>query len=283
MKKLITFSALLSLFIGIEVASAQYNEPEMQSLESPKNLFDEGYKTGLGFTLNLNDFGFGAGVQLRKGLSSYTEGIFNLKIAGLRDPSEQTYIDYYFGGRTIPSKYRRVITFPATVGLKRRIFARQISDNFRVHTSMTLGPTLALTTPYFEDTNGNSFREDDFNEFGNFEPIKDIFQGLKDSETKWGWTGDLVLGIDFGDNFARLQTFQFGYSFYYFQNGIQILEPFKPDRNEQGIIIDPNGNGVLELDPNGDGLFDDNELLRANDPTKYFGSAQITFIFGWMW
>ena len=64
---------------------------------------------------------------------------------------------------------------------------------------------------------------------------------------------------------------------------MQILEPYKPNINNAGQIIDPNGNGILELDPNGDGLFDDNELIKANKATNYFGSAQITFIFGWMW
>tara|TARA_R110000868_G_scaffold235273_3_gene489047 strand:+ start:17503 stop:18330 length:828 start_codon:yes stop_codon:yes gene_type:complete len=266
---------LFILTLNVNMVQAQYGEPEIQSIEAPKNLFDEGYKSGFGFSFNLNDFGFGIGTQLRKGFGPYTEGIFNLKIAGLRDPSEQTYIDYYFGGRTIPSKYKRVITFPITVGLKRRVFAREISDNFRVHTSMSFGPTFALTTPYFKESSisTNGFRESDSRQFAVYEPVIDIFQGLKDAETLWGWTGDLVLGIDFGDNFARLQTFQFGYSFYYFKEGIQILEPFKPIRDQNGNYKDIDGNFIV----------DDDGLERANDPTDFFGSAQITFIFGWMW
>ncbi len=269
----------LSLFLFVLILNAnnvfaQYGEPEIQSIEAPKNLFDEGYKTGLGFSFNLNDFGFGIGTQLRKGLGSYTEGLLDLKIAGLRDPSEQTYIDYYFGGRTIPSKYKRVITFPLTVGLKRRFFARQVSDNFRVHTAMSIGPTLALTTPYFKDYTENGYRESS-NQFPIYEPILDIFQGLKDAETKWGWTGDVVLGIDFGDNFARLQTFQFGYTFNYFKDGIQILEPFQAQRN-------PNGTPVYIETPLGSGFYE-LQTEPYNDPTKYFGSAQVTFIFGWMW
>lgn len=274
--KIFTFLLLLFILIlGLGDAKAQYGEPEIQSIEDPKNLFDEGYKNGIGFIFNLNDFGFAAGTQIRKGLGPYTEGILNIKIAGLRDPSEQTYIDYVFGGRTVPSKYKRVITFPITLGLKRRVFARQISDNFRVHTAMSIGPTLALTTPYFSDFNENGFRENNSATYGTFEPVLDIFQGLKKSDTQWGWTGDLVLGIDFGDNFARLQTFQFGYSFYYFKNGIQILEPFQAQRNPDGspkFADRLNSNGVLEL------------LTEPyNDPSKYLGSAQITFIFGWMW
>lgn len=271
MKKLLV---LLFIVFGItaQEAKAQYGEPEIQDIVQPKNLFDEGYKTGLGFTFALSDFGFGAGVQLRKGLSAYNEALLTFKIAGLRDPSEQTYIDYYFGNRTIPSKYQRIITFPLSVGLKKRLFASQISDNFRVHTSLSVGPTLAITLPYFRDYNNNGYREADFSRYGfGVEPVLDIFQGWDDSSTEFGWNGEFVLGIDFGDNFARLQTLQFGYTFHYFNNGLQILEPFGPALNENGSIID-----------------DDNDLLpdrfvRTNDPMNYFGSAQITFIIGWMW
>lgn len=283
MKKNTTLFLLFILLLSSDTAFAQYGEPEVQGVDAARNLFDEGYKTGIGFSFNLNDFGFGAGVQLRKGLNPYTEGLLNFKIAGLRDPSEQTYIDFYFGNRTIPSKYKRVVTFPLTVGLKRRLFANQISDNFRFHTSIVIGPTFALTTPYFQDYNNNGYRESNTSQFAEFEPVQDIFRGLKDAETQWGWTGDVVLGIDFGDNFAKLQSFQFGYTFNYFRDGMQILEPYRPNINDAGQIIDNNGNGVLELDPNNDGLFDDSELLKANDATKFFGSAQITFIFGWMW
>ncbi|MBO6523338.1 MAG: hypothetical protein JJ971_05890 [Balneolaceae bacterium] len=271
MKKNRPFYLLFLLALIANPAIAQYGEPEIQSIEAPKNLYDEGYKAGFGFSFNLNDFGFGVGSQFRLGLGPYTEGLINFKIAGLRDPSEQTYIDYYFGSRTIPSKYKRVVTFPLTVGLKRRVFARQISDNFRVHTSMSFGPTMALTTPYFKDLNNNGFREANITQFSIYEPVQDIFSGLKDAETKWGWTGDLVLGIDFGDNFARLQTFQFGYSFYYFEDGLQILEPFKPFRNTNGNYIDNNNDGIADV------------FESANDKINYFGSAQITFIFGWMW
>lgn len=272
MKKPTALTTIFALILCINSVSAQYGEPEIQSIESPKNLFDEGYKTGFGIVLGLNDFGFGAGMQFRKGLSSYTEGLFNLKIAGLRDPSEQTYIDYYFGSRTIPSKFKRVITIPATIGLKRRVFAREISDNFRVHTSMSFGPVLAFAIPYFNDANNSGYREESFELGGYRERVYDVFQGWKESETELGWNGEIVLGIDFGDNFARLQTFQFGYNFYYFGNGIQILEPMEPARSPNGLIIDDNPRDTIP-----------DLYLEANDPSKFFGSAQITFIFGWMW
>ena len=193
----------------------------------------------------------------------------NFKIAGLRDPSEQTYIDYYFGSRTIPSKYKRVVTLPLTIGLKRRVFAAPISDNFRVHASASIGPSLAITTPYFDDYNENGYKETGLEGFP--EPVQDIFQGWNEAETELGWTGELILGVDFGENFAKLQTFQFGYNFYHYPDGIQILEPFKPERDADGVIIDNNNDTVAD------------NFVKNYDPMYFLGSAQVTFIFGWMW
>lgn len=270
------FIALIILISGMALpASAQYGEPEIQEIIQPKNLYDEGYRSGFGFSFALNDFGFGVGAQYRLGISPYTEALVNLKIAGLRDPSEQTHIDIYFGNRTIASKYKRVITFPTTIGVKRRLFAQQISDNFRVHTSLSGGPSLAVVLPYFKDFNENGYREDDIFRYGQFgvEPINDIFQGWSDAKWELGWSGEFVLGIDFGDNFARLQTLQFGYTFYYFDQGLQIMEPNSPIIDSRGGIVDNNGDGFPDF-PEG--------FQSANEPVKYFGSAQITFIVGWM-
>ena len=262
-KKSVPFSIFFILVSLPILVKAQYGEPKIQEIIEPKNLYDEGYKRGFGFSFNLNDFGFGAGMQYRIGLGPYSEGLINFKIAGLRDPREQTHIDIYFGNRTIASKYQRVITFPATIGYKRRLFASQVTDNFRIHTSFNFGPSFALSIPYFRDFNENGYREDDYTRFGpnGVEPINDIFQGWKDAKSEFGWTGEFLLGIDFGENFGRLQTLQFGYNFYYFDKGLQTLEP-------KSVVFDSQGNG---------------DLVDANGKVNYFGSAQITFIIGWMY
>ena len=268
MKHLFIIFSVIVLFTS--PAFGQFNEPDMQKIVQPKNLYEEGYRRGLGFSFNLNDFGFGAGIQYRVGLSPYREALINLKIAGLRDPSEQTHIDFYFGNRTIASKYRRVITFPTTIGFKQRLFSRTISDNFRVHTAMAFGPSFAVSLPYFDDRNENGYREADFFTYGyDVEPVNDIFQGWNDAQSEFGWNGELVIGIDFGDNFGRLQSFQFGYSFYYFQNGLQLMEPRQPII-ENGSFVDNDGDGLAD--------FED-----AYGPVNFFGSAHITFVIGWMW
>lgn len=253
--------------IGDEYA---FGEPEVEGYDISRNLYDEGFRSGLGFRIGLNDFGLQLGAQYRRALRPYTEALVSLSVSGVRDPSEQTYIDYYFGNRVVPSKYKRVLSTPLTLGIKQRFFPDQITDNFRVHGSVSLGGAMMFALPYFEDYNSNGFREANINEFAIYEPVNDVFEGWNQLETELAFTGEWVLGIDFGENFAQLQSFQFGYTFYYMPNGIQIMEPFKPIR-ENGLIVDVNQDQV----PDG--------YERANDVVNYLGSVQITFVFGKMW
>lgn len=249
-----------------EKAFAQFNEPELEEAVLPRNLYDEGYRTGIGLNAFINDFGFGIGADFRKGISPYTEMTFTVRIAGLRDPSEQTFIGF-FGQQTIPNKYNRAIVFPALIGVKKRLFPEELSDNFRVYASVAAGPALVFTYPYFDDRNDNGFRE---NFVGSFEQINDVFTGWSDGSTEFGWNGELALGVDFGENFAKLNSFKFGFLFYYFSNGLQILEPNRPNLAQDGSLQqDPITGGVL-LEPN-------------TGPRKYFGSPQISFTFGGMW
>lgn len=268
MKNSLSFLLLAALLLTSSSAFAQFGEPPVEKKIEPRTLFEEGYKTGFGINLSLNDFGFGLGGQFRKGLNPYTEGLLTLKMMGLKDPTEQTFINYQFGFRTIPNKYRRAISIPMYLGLKKRFFAREISDDFRVFGALSGGPVFAISYAYFNDLNDNGFRENDTFTYGFQERTYDLFNGFKESDTHWGVGGEIQLGIDFGDNFANLSSMQFGYTFNYFDQGIQILEPNKP------VII----NGEVQFQENG---FVQTE--PANDPRKYFGSAQISFVFGWMW
>ncbi|MDR9419533.1 hypothetical protein [Gracilimonas sp.] len=281
MKKSIFFTLILFLSLSLNQSFAQFGEPEVQERDNPRNLFDEGYKTGFGFNFLLSDFGFGAGGQFRIGLNPYTEAIINLKISALKDPSEQTFTDF-LGYRTIPEKYKRVISIPLYIGLKKRFFAEAISDNFRAFSSLSVGPTFAFSYDYFNDFNENGFRENDARIYGGTERVNDIFTGWGNGDTHWGLGGELVIGVDFGDNFANLSTVQFGYTMNYFPDGIQVLEPCQPDLNR----LNQTPNDPCSLGPNivpvggGDQFA---PLENAHDPRKYFGSAQINFIFGWMW
>ena len=283
MKKLILFTLFFSLAGLGNSVFAQFGEPEVEKKEVPRNLFDEGYKTGFGFNISLNDFGVGAGGQFRFGLNSYTEALITLKMMGLKDPTEQTFIDYTFGFKTVPEKYRRVFAVPLYVGLKKRFFAHQISDNFRVYSSLSAGPAFALSYAYFTDVNDNGFRENDVSIYGFSERVNDIFAGWNQSETHWGFGGEFVIGIDFGENFSNLSSVQFGYTMNYFSEGIQVLEPCAPDLSRIGEApINPCSASSSDFVQVGQNQVNA-PIEEANGPRKYFGTAQISFIFGWMW
>ncbi len=268
MKKL--FLLILASFTLLFTSNvfAQFGEPEVRKKDVPKNLYDEGYKSGFGFVFGANDFGFGVGGQYRKVVSRYTEAHLTFKISGLKDPREQTFIDYFFGTKTVPEKYRRVIAFPVSIGLKKRFLAEDITDNFRFFGSLSGGPVFAFSYPYFNDRNDNGFRENNNVRYGTIERPNDVFTGWSEGDWRLGLSGSAELGIDFNSNFANLQSFQFGYNFYYFENGLQILEPAQP-----------------QLSPDGSPVFVDSELQTVPnfDPKKFYGSVQISFIFGWMW
>lgn len=285
MKKLIFFTLFFTLLAGGTSIYAQFGEPEVLEKDKPRNLYDEGYRTGFGFNISLNDFGVGAGGQFRLGLDSYTEAIVSLKMMALKDPTEQTYIDYYFGFRTIPEKYKRVFTIPLYIGLKKRFFAEDISDNFRVFSSLSAGPAYAFSYPYFNDLNDNGFRENNVNIYRFAEEINDIFSGWKQGDSHWGFGGEFVIGIDFGEKFKNLSTVQFGYTMNYFGKGIQVLEPCAPNLNRiNQAPINPCGFSDSTVPVTlSNGQIGQAPLEHANDPRKYFGSAQISFIFGWMW
>lgn len=285
MKNLFLFTLVFSLLFGFSTVQAQFDEPDVQKKEKPRNLYDEGYRTGFGINLSLNDFGFGAGGQFRFGLNPYTEAIVNLKLTGLKDPTEQTYIDYTFGFKTIPEKYKRVFAVPLHIGLKQRLFAQNITDNFRVYTSLSGGPVYAFSIPYFKDSNGNGFRENDpriYTEYLRPEELNDIFSGWNKSESYLGVGGELVIGVDFGEKFGNLSSVHFGYTFNYFKEGIQVLEPCKPNLN----LMNQQSPNPCEIGPSMIRVGNANDFApmeKANDPRKYFGSAQISFVFGWMW
>ncbi len=268
MKKLSIACLLLLFGFTTQNSFAQFGEPELRKREAPKNLYHEGYRTGFGFHFNISDFGVGVGGQFRRVINPGTEATLTLSVTGLRDPKEQTYIDYYFGFKTIPDKYKRVIGIPLKVGLKKRMFAEEISDNFRVFAGVGGGPMLAFSFPYFNDSNGNGFRENDGFLYGRVEQTYDIFTGWTGADTHFGWNGDISLGVDFGDDFGSLRSMQFGYSFNYFPDGIQIMQPNTAviDQNFRPVFVD----GVLQL-------------RDQYDKRKFLGSVHLNFTFGWMW
>ncbi len=268
--KYLTFILLLTFFPTKEVLFAQITEPEV--LQIPRNIsaLDENYSSGFGFNFLMNNFGFGTGMEFRRVIAPQSEIMASLRITSLRDPSEQTFTDVFFGQQVVPNKYQRALAFPLMLGLRQRVFADTINDDYRFFLSASLGPAASFSYPYFNDINNNGFRE----QFQGFvEPINDFFTGWSDGSWQWGGAGEIKVAVDIGSNFSRLSSIEFGYFFYYFPDSIQLMMPNQP------VLRQNVGPGQSQF------IFDDNGELVLEpfyDPQSFFGSPQITFTFGWL-
>lgn len=264
-------SLLFILLLTAGVASAQTNEPQVRPMSEPKTYVGQDLDYGIGLHLFIDNFGFGLGGQYRRVIGPYSQLTATLDITGVRDVSEQKF--QFFDQQVIPNKYRRVVAVPMLLGYKQRFFADKIDDNFRLYASVEGGAIWAAVIPYFKDVNGNGFRDVlRTREFIYREPVNDIFQGWKDAEDQWGVAGRLKIGVDFGENFSKLSSVEFGYNFYYFPEGIQMMEPKRAKRG-------PNGQPIPR-----DDLFGYEQCdCTYHEPMSYFGTPQISLVFGSFW
>lgn len=266
--RLLPLLCALLLLLPFSDIYAQVVEPELKRTTRVAVPLNENYQNAYGFNFLMNNFGFGTGFEFRRVVAPQTELFGTIRITGLRDASEQTFTDFFFGQQIVPNKYQRALAFPLMVGVRQRLFARTVQDDFRFFLSFSGGPVTAFSYPYFQDINNNGFRET-FVDF--FEPVNDMFSGLGDGIWHWGAAGELKVSLDIGSNFASLSSVEFGYFFYYFPDPIQIMMPFQPALNpdrrpgESGFMFE---NGELVLEP----FF---------EPQGFFGTPQITFSFGW--
>ncbi len=268
---MISRSLILAVFITVATGlsvSAQTNEPEPRAIPAPETYQKKGLSSGVGFHMFINNFGFGLGGQFRKVVGPFSQVTATIDLTGVRDVSEQRF--QFFDQQVIPNKYRRVIGAPMLVGFKHRLFPYQIADNFRLYGMVEGGAIMATVIPYFEDFNNNGFR--DVQPPHNrllIEPINDIFEGWKEATIEWGYAGRIKLGVDFGNNFKKLSSVEFGYNFYYFPQGIQMMEPRRPVLNNQGEPV-----------------YDEDQVMQTRpfyDSMSFFGTPQISLVFGSFW
>lgn len=264
------FLAIISLVIFSGPAQAQLTEPDVRSVEEPRTPLDEGLNNRIGGSIFVNNFGFGIGGTYSHALGQYTELTFFTGITGIRDVSEQSFQDFFTGQRIVPNKYNRALGFPFIFGLKKRIFPREIADNFRFFVAASGGPAMAFVYPYLNDQDNNGYRSSRIVQTPNGRQVQvfteeknDIFSGWGDGSTKWGAAGEIKVGVDLGSNFKQQSTLEIGYFFYYFDQGLQIMEPFRPTG------FDNEGFSTGQ-----DPFFDDQ---------KFFGTPQIKFTFSGWW
>lgn len=277
-KVVITAFALALIHTSV---SAQYGiEPELRGIEEYKTPVDFGLRNSLGFNIALNNFGFGIGAEYRRVVSPLSEVVVEFNITALRDITEQNY--QFFGQQIIPNKRNRILSFPVMAGFKHRFFATPVSDNFRFFAAGKLGPTMAFAYPYYQTRDIYYIMRDDFDQNFEFDPasikygpvevntgqiVNDMFQGWGDGEWKFGAAGQIAIGVDFGEDFRNLSSVKIGYTFQYFQNGIQVMDPYS--------IL-----GVIQGNEERPDIF---VLETATSRQKLFGSPFITLVFGKMW
>lgn len=265
------FISSILFLLTAQLAYSQVEEPEIREEERIATDLSELYKNGISFNFAVNNFGLAAGGDYRRVIGSQTELIATVRFTGLRDVTEQTFTDIFFGQQVVPNKYQRAFAFPMVLGLRHRLFGDRVQDNYRFFITAMGGAVSAYSYPYFEDVNENGYRE----QFQNYiEPVNDIFSGLGDGDWHWGAAGELKLGMDLGSNFSRLTSVEFGYYFNYFPDGIQMMMPNQPDLREN---VGP-GESPFQFD-------DEGELILEPffDAQKWFGTPQITLTFGKLW
>ncbi len=265
MNRLLTVFFMLTLLLVMEAVSdpvlaQERREPDLAEMERPITHSELGIRNGIGFRFQLNNFGFGIGGEYRRVLSRYTKGLFEFQISSIRDESEQTFQSYW-GYSVIPNKYNRVLVFPVMLGVSRRMFAEQLSDNFRLFVQASGGPSPAFVYPYYNH---------DLFDLGflpqGYQRHYDVFQGWGDGEFILGATGQLSIGANVGGDFGNIQSIRIGYFFHYYPQGIQVMEPKRSLRPD----IPPEFQSPA--------LIED-----AASKQTFFGTPHITFVFGAMW
>jgi hypothetical protein len=262
---------LLFLAHGLAVPAAAQDriEPELAEMERPLSPRDFDIRNGMGFRLQLNNFGFGIGAEYRRVFSRYTKGFVEFQISNVRDESEQSFQGYW-GYSVIPNKYNRVLSFPVMMGVSRRLFAQNLSDNFRLFVQASGGVAPAYVYPYYDHEMYNLGFRPQFQ--GLSQQHYDVFQGWGEGSFILGASGQLAIGANLGGDFGNIQTIRIGYFFNYFPDGIQIMEPWRPGENIVNFNFDlppeQQAPGVLE---------------PAAGKQSFFGTPHITFVFGAMW
>jgi hypothetical protein len=256
---------------------AQLKEPPVKGTKPPVTPIEEGVHNYLGGGVLLDNFGIGIKAVYGHVVGPYTEITFSPGITGIRYASQQKVFNLRFTAfgftstKSIVNKYNRVIGFPFLFGVKQRIFPRAVSDNFRFFIAVSGGPALALVFPYLNDKDGNGYRTISAftGPLGNTgyeftERKEGFFKALGKAKGKWGADGAIKIGIDFGKKFKTQPTLSIGYFFYYFSQGLQIMDPSRP-------AFDQNGNPIP------------GKSVPFYGKKKYFGTPQITFTFSGWW
>src|SRR5690625_1063770 len=122
-------AVLFFMMILASSVSAQIAEPEVRGTPDARSPLDENLNNGISLNVLLNNFGVGIGGEYKRMLSREMEGTLTLRITGMRDVSEQNYSDFWFDQQVCRNKYRRDVSIPMMVCVRRRLIAYSVADS----------------------------------------------------------------------------------------------------------------------------------------------------------
>lgn len=212
---------LLSLIVPLlligPVASAQddgrivFKDPK-----SPENevLTDEELspKThAWGLDLMIGNDGFGLGVFYHHLLNDVVTAFATCSFSEARDVRQIDFVNYWTGAQWSPNKVNRVFRVPLFVGVQYRLFAEDITDNFRPYVQAGAGPVMLYITP----------------------AEKEFFSSLTDGFTKYTYGGFVGAGAQFGFDRSSVFGLNLRYMIIPTPKGIQSVQ--------EGVLANANG------------------------------------------
>lgn len=173
--------------------------------------------TNMYFDLHFSEGGLGIGLTYNKELTPTLSFSGDLMFSESKDAQEFEYYDYW-GNVYVVGKKNRVFIIPVNLGIKYRLFKEDIVDNFRPFVQVSIGPAMALTTPYKYE----------------------FFSSFKYAQAKFTLGGSVGAGAYFGYDRKNPIGITIKYQFiHFFKNGIENLEGFKR-KDLGGIFITLN-------------------------------------------
>lgn len=204
-----SYIVLIFLFLFLFPAQVSHAQARPDSLTNV-------YGSGAGLEVLITNSGFGLGAYLQQAVGRHTSATLAFHIGSEKSEREVRFLGV--SQNFIPDKANYFLRAPILIGVQRRLWQAFIEDNFRPYAQIALGPSLGWIYPYFDDENTN----------GTYDPGERRYEGfgsLFKGSFRFGFGGMIGLGAQFGENPRTTQGMRVGYSFNYFLDPIQLLEP----------------------------------------------------------
>lgn len=216
-------AALLALFVafGAPVALAQQADTSDARVNP--------YGSGAGFEIVLTNNGFGLGAYTVRAVSPSTSLLLEFSLGSGKDEREFKFQSYW-GRSVIQNKANYLLMVPVQVGFIHRLFEDHIEENFRPYLQLSGGPTFGWEYPYFKDCNGDgAYDPEQVCRIGGDDPTYertyDVLSAFPRGHLEMGVGGTIALGAHFGLSRRVTQGIRLGYTFSYFFDEIELLEP----------------------------------------------------------